>query len=75
MRFRGLKEATRELRETKRRQRQVFSLRRKLRSLRGMIPGCDEVDIETLLQRTADHIAKLKLRVHALKSLLKLYKS
>ncbi|CAK7338082.1 unnamed protein product [Dovyalis caffra] len=38
-----------------------------------MIPGCEEADFETLFQKCIEHVMKLKLQVHILKSLLQVY--
>uniref|UniRef100_A0A6N2M127 Uncharacterized protein n=1 Tax=Salix viminalis TaxID=40686 RepID=A0A6N2M127_SALVM len=35
-----------------------------------MIPDCEEAGVETLFQKSIEHIMKLKLQVHILKSLL-----
>ncbi|KAJ8751060.1 hypothetical protein K2173_016241 [Erythroxylum novogranatense] len=51
-----------------------FATQRNLETLRMMIPGCQqEVDVETLFQKSIQHIVELKLQVHILRSLLKLY--
>lgn len=36
---------------------------RKLKKLKKIIPGCQEVELEELLQRTAEYIAFLELQV------------
>ncbi|WOL19698.1 hypothetical protein Cni_G28500 [Canna indica] len=38
-------------------------VRRKLRKLRKIIPGCHAVGLDELLQRTAEHISFLELQV------------
>ncbi|OAY31876.1 uncharacterized protein LOC110631011 [Manihot esculenta] len=52
-----------------------FSMRRNLYTLRRMIPGCVEVDEETLFQKSVEHIVMLKMQLGILKSLLKIYES
>ncbi|KDP38766.1 hypothetical protein JCGZ_04119 [Jatropha curcas] len=50
-----------------------LSRRRNVCTLRRMIPGCEEVDEETLFQKSIDHIVRLKLQIGILRSLLKFY--
>ncbi|XVE71740.1 hypothetical protein DITRI_Ditri10aG0176100 [Diplodiscus trichospermus] len=50
-----------------------FSVHRNLSTLRRMIPGCEEADLETLFQRCIQHIIKLKSIVYVLKSLADSY--
>ncbi|KAJ4836221.1 hypothetical protein Tsubulata_025596 [Turnera subulata] len=53
---------------------EVSVLQRNLRTLRRMIPGCDQqVDAEALFQKSIEHIVQLKLKVDILKRLLKVY--
>jgi hypothetical protein len=46
---------------------------RNLDTLRSIIPGCEEVDVETLFLKTMEHIIKLELQVHILRSLSNFY--
>ncbi|KAG2723012.1 hypothetical protein I3843_02G130900 [Carya illinoinensis] len=46
---------------------------RNVDTLRSIIPGCEEVDLETLFLKTMEHIIKLELQVHILKSLTDFY--
>ncbi|URD93005.1 hypothetical protein MUK42_00522 [Musa troglodytarum] len=45
---------------------------RKLKKLKKIIPGCQEVKLEELLQRTAEYIAFLELQVLVLRRISKL---
>lgn len=49
------------------------STQRKLDKLRKIIPGCEEVDIETLFQKTLEEILELEMQVDMLKTILKLH--
>lgn len=40
-----------------------------LDTLRGIIPGCEQVDAATLFLKTMEHIIKLELQLHILRSL------
>ncbi|GKV18160.1 hypothetical protein SLEP1_g28583 [Rubroshorea leprosula] len=50
-----------------------FSEHRNLCTLRQMIPGCEEADLATLLQKSIEHIIKLKSQVCILRSLADFY--
>lgn len=45
----------------------------KLDKLRKIIPGCKEVDIETLFLKTLEEILELEMQVDILKTLSKLH--
>ena len=47
--------------------------KRNLGSLRSIIPGCEEVDVDTLFLKTMEHIKKLELQVRILRSLVNFY--
>ena len=49
------------------------STQRKLDELRQIIPGCNEVDIETLFQKTMEEILELEMQADILKTLLTLH--
>ena len=49
------------------------STQRKLDELRQIIPGCNEVDIETLFQKTIEEILELEMQADILKTLLTLH--
>ncbi|CAL1358569.1 unnamed protein product [Linum trigynum] len=52
---------------------EVVSIRRNIRTLQQMIPGCEEeIEVETLFQKSIDHILKLKSRAQLLRDLLEL---
>ena len=46
------------------------SMKKNISTLQEMIPDCEEAGVETLFQKSIEHIMKLKLQVHILKSLL-----
>lgn len=46
---------------------------RNVDTLRSIIPGCEEVDLETMFLKTMEHIVKLELQVHILRSLTNFY--
>ncbi|XWS16924.1 hypothetical protein CRYUN_Cryun33cG0023400 [Craigia yunnanensis] len=46
-----------------------FSRHRNLCTLRRIVPGCEEADLETLFQRSIEHIIRLKSLVYVLRSL------
>ncbi|XWS73169.1 hypothetical protein CRYUN_Cryun02cG0102700 [Craigia yunnanensis] len=50
-----------------------FSVHRNLSTLRRIVPGCEEADLETLFQRSIEHIIKLKSLVYVLRSLANSY--
>ncbi|XVE63441.1 hypothetical protein DITRI_Ditri07aG0021000 [Diplodiscus trichospermus] len=50
-----------------------FSVHRNLCTLRRIVPGCEEADLETLFQRSIEHIIKLKSLVCVLRSLANSY--
>lgn len=45
----------------------------KLRELEEMVPGCHEMDVETVLRNTYDYIAFLEIQVKILKALSNLH--
>lgn len=47
--------------------------KRNLGTLRSIIPGCEEVDVDTLFLKTMEHIKKLELQVRILRSLVNFY--
>ncbi|KAL0013415.1 hypothetical protein SO802_000484 [Lithocarpus litseifolius] len=49
------------------------SIQRKLRQLQNIIPGCNEMDLETLFPRIANYILSLQVRVNILKDISTLY--
>lgn len=49
------------------------SVQKKLRQLQSTIPGCHEMEPETLFPRIANYILFLELKVNALKYLSTLY--
>jgi hypothetical protein len=49
------------------------SLQRKLRQLQRIIPGCNEMDLETLFPSIANYILSLQIKVNILKNLSTLY--
>ncbi|KAJ8461318.1 hypothetical protein OPV22_034244 [Ensete ventricosum] len=49
------------------------SVQRKVRTLQGLVPGGRRLQPEQLFLRTADYIFQLRLRVHVLRALSKLY--
>ncbi|XWS70895.1 hypothetical protein CRYUN_Cryun03dG0089300 [Craigia yunnanensis] len=50
-----------------------ISALRNLSTLRRIVPECDEVDLETLFQKSFEHIIKLKSLVYLLRSLANSY--
>ncbi|CAL1415047.1 unnamed protein product [Linum trigynum] len=49
-----------------------ISISRNIQTLQQMIPGCEEeTEVETLFEKSIDHILKLKSRVQLLRDLLK----
>ncbi|KAG6705628.1 hypothetical protein I3842_07G188800 [Carya illinoinensis] len=42
---------------------------RNVDTLRSIIPGCEDADVETLFLKTMEHIIKLELQVHILGNL------
>ncbi|KAK8669202.1 hypothetical protein V6N13_106638 [Hibiscus sabdariffa] len=46
-----------------------FSVRRNLCTLRKIVPGCGDADLETLFQRSIVHIIELKSLVYVLRNL------
>lgn len=50
-----------------------FSVQRNLHNLRRIIPGCEQVDIETLFLKSIEQIVKLKLQVYVLRNLANYY--
>lgn len=46
-----------------------FSVQRNLSTLRRIIPGCEQVDVDTLILKSIEQILKLQLQVSVLKSL------
>ncbi|XP_022756529.1 uncharacterized protein LOC111304255 [Durio zibethinus] len=51
----------------------IFSVHRNLLTLQRIVPGCEEADLETLFQRSIEHIIKLKSLVYVLRSLANSY--
>ncbi|EOY31596.1 hypothetical protein QUC31_019708 [Theobroma cacao] len=49
------------------------SVHRNLCTLRRIVPGCEEADLETMFQRSIEHIIKLKSLVYVLRSLANSY--
>lgn len=69
-----MKKKTGDLKAQKKLKLVKFSVQRNIFTLQRMIPGCDQdVDIETLFQKSIDHIVRLKLQVHLLESLIEFY--
>ncbi|KAG1364420.1 putative transcription factor bHLH148 [Cocos nucifera] len=50
-----------------------YLVRRKVRKLKKMVPGCQDDGVEAVLRKTAEYIAFLELQVTALKSLSYIY--
>ncbi|KAH7684104.1 Myc-type basic helix-loop-helix (bHLH) domain-containing protein [Dioscorea alata] len=49
-------------------------IERKVRELRSLVPGSEDIDADDqLLSHTADYIFQLKLQLHVLKALCELY--
>nr|DAD27572.1 TPA_asm: hypothetical protein HUJ06_029040 [Nelumbo nucifera] len=46
------------------------SIEGRLKKLQRIVPGCQELDVDALFQRTADYILALELQVSTLKSLI-----
>ncbi|OMP10407.1 hypothetical protein COLO4_04534 [Corchorus olitorius] len=46
---------------------------RNLSTLRKIVPGCEEADLETLFQKSIEHIIKLKSLVFVLRNLADSY--